>query len=567
MNLKFRYSVGTAGNRPNFSAQYETYNVSGGSITPVTLGNKELKPENVTEHEMGVDALFGGRFSLDLTYARTRAEDQIQQAPSLAFTGFQSQWRNAGTLKSNTWEASLGAQVIRSQNFTWNARLLFDRTRQRITKLNVPAYQTGVGGQGLGNVFYYREGEELGTFYGFQFAENCGHLPEGMDCSEFQVNDDGYLVWVGNAGSWENGWDTYTDEEGAQKQWWGTVAPFSVRGLAVRWGVPFQAEGNDPVTGDRTTFLPLGKGMPDYTFSLGNTFTYKNLSVYGLFEAVQGMSVYNQPLQWATFQAYSGIMDESGEANQDLRKPMGYYSALYGASGLQASSAFVDDASFIELREVSVSYRFSNDQLSRFPIARSLSALTLSACRPQRADVDGLRRVRSGRRLDRRRRRLGRSGARRRLQLSELPDADVGRPDHVLSGGRNTMKKRMIFALAAVTVFGTTACLDLDISNPNQADAERALRTAGDIEALIGGAIQHMADSSSSSGGIGPILMTMAYRALGHSRELRHGRVLRLAEGSRARTVRRGVFRPVLVRLDAGLPGHFGCGGRSAGLE
>jgi hypothetical protein len=171
----------------------------------------------------------------------------------------------------------------------------------------------------------------------------------------------------------------YTDADGAQKNWWGTVAPFSVRGLAVRWGVPFQAEGNDPVTGERTTFLPLGKGMADYTISLGNTFSYKNLSLYGLFEAVQGMSVYNQPLQWATFQSYSGIMDESGNPNEDLRKPMGYYSALYGASGLQASSAFVDDASFIKLREVAVSYRFSGDQLSRMPIARALSALTLSA--------------------------------------------------------------------------------------------------------------------------------------------------------------------------------------------
>jgi hypothetical protein len=49
------------------------------------------------------------------------------------------------------------------------------------------------------------------------------------------------------------------------------------------------------------------------------------------------------------------------------------------------------------------------------------------------------------------------------------------------------MKTRRILALAAATVLGTTACLDLDISNPNQADAARALRTAGDIEALVGG--------------------------------------------------------------------------------
>lgn len=75
------------------------------------------------------------------------------------------------------------------------------------------------------------------------------------------------------------------------------------------------------------------------------------------------------------------------------------------------------------------------------------------------------------------------------------------------------MRTRKIFALAAaVTVLGTTACLNLDIQNPNQADAERALRTAGDIEALIGGGFSSWWNSSSSSGGIGPILMTMSYQ-------------------------------------------------------
>jgi len=377
--LKLRYSIGTAGNRPNFAAQYETYSVSGGSIRPVTLGNRNLKPEYVTEQEMGVDALLFGRVSLETSYVRSTAKDQILSVPSLAYTGFSSQWQNAGALASNTWEASLGAQVLRTENLTWNTRLLFDRTRQHITELNVPAYQTGVGGQGLGNVFYYRKGEALGTFYGFQFAENCGHLPVEMDCSEFQVNDDGYLVWVGDAGSWENGWDMYADEDGAQQHWWGTVAPFTVRGQTIRWGVPFQAEGNDPITGERTTFLPLGQAMPKYSLSLSNTLTWKGISVYGLLESVQGFHVYNQPLQWATFQGYSGIMDESGESNERLRKPMGYYSALYGASGLQPSSAFVDDASFIKLREMSVSYRLTGQQLSRFPFARSLEALTLSA--------------------------------------------------------------------------------------------------------------------------------------------------------------------------------------------
>ena len=86
----------------------------------------------------------------------------------------------------------------------------------------------------------------------------------------------------------------------------------------------------------------------------------------------------NHP-QWAVFQGYAGIMDEYSNPDESLKKPMGYYSALYGASGLQPSSAFVDDASFIKLRELSLAYRFTRDELNAIPLIRGLSGLTLSA--------------------------------------------------------------------------------------------------------------------------------------------------------------------------------------------
>jgi TonB-linked SusC/RagA family outer membrane protein len=377
--LKARYSIGTAGNTPSFTAQYETYSVGGGSITQGALGNKDLKPEYATEQEFGIETVaLNGRLSLDLTYATTTVEDQLLNIPLLAYQGFSSQWQNAGTLESNTYEATLSAQLLRTRDFTWNTRVMFDRTRQEITELNRPAYQDGVAGQGLGNVFYIREGEAIGTFYGFQFAESCAHLPEGVDCSQFDVNDDGFLVWVGGAGSWENGWNTFTDTLGNTQNWWGQTAPFTIRGQNITWGTPFQGEGVDPVSGERTTFLPLGTTQPKYRLGLANTFTWKGVSLYGLLESVQGFSVYNQPLQWATFQGYSGIMDQSDKP-ENLRKPVGYYDRLYGASGLQPSSAFVDDASFIKLREVTLRFTPGRDFLDGIPGVRAFDGITFTA--------------------------------------------------------------------------------------------------------------------------------------------------------------------------------------------
>jgi hypothetical protein len=71
-----------------------------------------------------------------------------------------------------------------------------------------------------------------------------------------------------------------------------------------------------------------------------------------------------------------------------------------------------------------------------------------------------------------------------------------------------TMKKSMaVLALAGIAL---TGCLDLEVTNPNAADAERALSTPGDIEALIAGGYGTWWLTSSSSAGPSAILATLS---------------------------------------------------------
>lgn len=70
-------------------------------------------------------------------------------------------------------------------------------------------------------------------------------------------------------------------------------------------------------------------------------------------------------------------------------------------------------------------------------------------------------------------------------------------------------KSLAVLALAGMTLAG---CVDLEVTNPNAADAARALATPGDIEALIGGGFGSWWLSSSASTGPSAILMTMAYQ-------------------------------------------------------
>jgi TonB-linked SusC/RagA family outer membrane protein len=368
--LKLRLARGTAGGRPNFDAQYETYSVSGGQVTPVNLGNDSLKPEKSTETEAGIEVLMaGGRVGVVVNYSYTKTENQILPVPLPGFSGFGTQWQNAGTLSSNTWEASLDLQLIETRDLGWSVKVLFDRTRSKIDTLFVPPWTYGVAGQGLGGIFYATSGASVGTYYGKVHASSCADLLGALPCDEFRTTDDGILVWT-------NG------EELAAGNW-GEVGPsFGFKGSnqTLIWGKPFYGWGINEFTGDTTSYLPLGKGLPDFNMSFSTTLRWGGLSVYGLLDMSQGFDVYNQPQQWAMFStAYTGLADQTGVPD-DQQKPLGYYDALYQATGgLSASSFFIQDGSFIKLREVSVRYRFDRVQLASVPFLRFFDGIAISA--------------------------------------------------------------------------------------------------------------------------------------------------------------------------------------------
>jgi TonB-linked SusC/RagA family outer membrane protein len=349
--MKLRYSVGSAGNRPSFAAQYEVIPFANGSFlaSGKTAGNSRLGVEKVTEQEMGIDALLFGRLGLTATYSDVTTKDQILRVPLPAATGFQFQWRNAGTLEGNTVELSLDMPIVRRQDLTFSTRVQYDRSRATITELNAPDFQYGTGNQGLEVAFFAREGERLGTIYGTRWAKSCDDLPTGTDCSAFRVNDDGYLVWTdgmdpGSGAHWDG--DTVAVVDGT----WGTAGPI-INGKAADWGVPIKA--NDK---DGNTYVPLGNTLPDYRVAISPTFTYKKFAATALFDGAFGQVVYNQGRHWSYFENYSHDQDQAGKSDEQL-KPAGYYGSAGLYDVLQPNSHFVEDASYMKLRELTFSYR------------------------------------------------------------------------------------------------------------------------------------------------------------------------------------------------------------------
>jgi TonB-linked SusC/RagA family outer membrane protein len=359
---KFRAAWGKAGQRPSYTAQYETFTISRttGAFSPNTIGNTKLRPEILTELELGTDLEFFGRYGANLTYAKSVADDQILLVPFASSSGFPNQWQNAGQLTNKTFEASLDIPIITRSNVRWSSRLIYDRNRAVITRLDVPAYNTTGGVQGSESMFFVREGERLGTIYGRAFVTDCSQLPGAFagQCggagSQFQKNDQGFIVWTGGLNTTEgitsNAWNAQLNAANA---------PWNTRAI---WGMPIALRDsvNNPAQ------VALGNATPNWHGGLSSNFSLGKFSAYGLLDGSFGRKVWNEGYHWALGDFMTGTVDQGGKTVEDA-KPVGYYyragPGLGGSTGvgglynvLGPTNESVEDASYIKLREMSVSY-------------------------------------------------------------------------------------------------------------------------------------------------------------------------------------------------------------------
>jgi hypothetical protein len=80
-----------------------------------------------------------------------------------------------------------------------------------------------------------------------------------------------------------------------------------------------------------------------------------------LIDFKQGGDVYNRKSQWLTRDSRNGIMDVAGLPEAE-KKTMTYYQTFYDVN--TNNRYWVEDGTYIKLREVSLSYQFTPDNLS-----------------------------------------------------------------------------------------------------------------------------------------------------------------------------------------------------------
>jgi TonB-dependent starch-binding outer membrane protein SusC len=118
------------------------------------------------------------------------------------------------------------------------------------------------------------------------------------------------------------------------------------------WGIPGSAKyvyvkGDNPY--NNATLMPLGNSQPKYTFGFTNEVTYRNFSLNLMFLGTYGNQSYSQTIA-LTYENFTSkdalnVWTSAHETN---------FPASYDVAN---SSRYVYDASYIKLKNISLSYR------------------------------------------------------------------------------------------------------------------------------------------------------------------------------------------------------------------
>lgn len=360
--FRLRASQGTAGLRPGYNFQYEILQVTPGGFSKETLGNPFLKPAHSTELELGTNLAFGKRFTFEYTWARKDNRDQILLVDLPAVAGFKQQWQNTGALESKTHEVAFGARLIDRPGTSLMLNIVGDRTRQVITEWNLPERLYSF--QQMPSAFFLGNGSDLGVMYGNRWIRTIEELyddpakaaaqgpGQAWDRNNFMINEDGYIVL---------------------KTAYGTINERAIKYVRCK---RTDATGTCVET---TNIVEIGNANPDFNLSFNPVLNLGRFSMSGLLDWSKGGNLYNGTRQWA-FQATRdraqnqavkpanaaacGTTQANPTSGSCSRKALGYYAVGF-YNGLDPNDYFVEDGSYMKLKELAVSYTFAPTQLKR----------------------------------------------------------------------------------------------------------------------------------------------------------------------------------------------------------
>ena len=338
-DLKFRLSWGKTGstNVSDFSyIQYFNGNQYGGQsglTLASTYPNKNIKWEMTTEYNAGVDfTLFNGRLTGSFDIYHRKTDGALAPAPIALEFGIGTYYSNILDLTNNGFEFSIGGDVVRTKDFTYNTMLSISSNRNKITKLNGSTLD-------MMHQDLYMEGHAMGTVKGYKVA--------GI----YQSNDQ---ISKLNEQAMDKGFGFYQI------------------GAAVGDYMFADTNGDGYISeADRTA---IANPEPKVFGGWSNTLSYKNFTLSMLFQYQLGGDAYYSTMQESASGAIgmSILREMYGNTWTPDRTDAKYAKLMWMPSvytNTQANDRYVYSNSYFRLRNITLSYTFEPAWLERLHVS------------------------------------------------------------------------------------------------------------------------------------------------------------------------------------------------------
>ncbi len=344
-DLKIRAGFGISGNNRigNYSAiglLGPGYYPGGGTlqntVDPESMPNENLGWEKTRQINLGLElGLFNDRIRVEGDFYNSQSIDLLLNVPVPTITGYDNQLQNIGKVQNKGIEVAVTTRNL-INDFKWNTNFNISVNRNKVLEVGPDQRPIYDSAPNANNAFVATIGYPIATFFGYKY--------EGVFTSQEELDRYPHLA---------------ADQIGD-----GRYADVNGDGIL-----------------DQNDKTYLGSNHPDFTAGMTNNFSYKNFSLGVQFTASYGAEVFS------FFKRMVGIYhgDRNGMIEQvnRWRSPEDpgdgiHFRATRNPTGWQRdpSSAWVQDASYLRLRNVNLAYNVGQNLLDRLHVSELRLYLT-----------------------------------------------------------------------------------------------------------------------------------------------------------------------------------------------
>ncbi len=342
---KVRISVGQTGNEaiPNYVQGGEfaigTNYLTFSGASPTVMPNQALKWEVTTQYNLGLDlAMFNNRVNFVADFYIKNTSDLLFAVPIPETTGFGYITRNIGDISNKGMEFALNTHNI-NREFQWSSS--FNIGFNRNTVVDLPDEVLTNGYIKNGDYHILKEGEPIGTFYGWKFL--------GVYAS---------------------------DEDNVNQVKFG-----STTGKPFIGGDPIWDDLNDDNVINDDDKQVIGDAQPIFAGGFSNDFSYKNFSLNLFLQFCYGNDIYshlNNMRNWVF--AYNNVSTDALNRWRQQGDVTDYPAPVRNDPKrneyLRVSDRWIEDGSYMRLKNVTFSYTIPKAITSRAGISRLRAYVT-----------------------------------------------------------------------------------------------------------------------------------------------------------------------------------------------